>query len=76
MSMNRRQFLSSTAATAASATLMGLSGARALPPAREINVAAIYDLSGGLDIYGKPVMDALRFAAERSTPRAVCSAGN
>ncbi|PJI52853.1 urea ABC transporter, partial [Methylobacterium radiotolerans] len=29
-----------------------------------MNVAAIYDLSGGLDIYGKPVMDALRFAAE------------
>ncbi|KAF1020795.1 MAG: Aliphatic amidase expression-regulating protein [Paracidovorax wautersii] len=25
---------------------------------------SIYDLSGGLDIYGKPVVDALRFAAE------------
>ncbi|WP_313690629.1 urea ABC transporter substrate-binding protein [Achromobacter mucicolens] len=65
MSMNRRQFLSSTAATAASATLMGLTGSRAFAAGEEkINVAAIYDLSGGLDIYGKPVMDALRFAAE------------
>lgn len=65
MNMNRRQFLSSSAATVASTTALSLIGTKAFAQKQEkINVAAIYDLSGGLDIYGKPVMDALRFAAE------------
>ncbi|QGZ65280.1 urea ABC transporter substrate-binding protein [Paraburkholderia acidisoli] len=63
MSMNRRRFLSTSAASVAGATLLGLNATRAFAQGK-INVAAIYDLSGGLDIYGKPVMDALRFAAE------------
>ena len=59
MRVNRRTFLQSTAATAAAG--MFSSGAWAEDP---INVASIHDLSGGLDIYGKPMVDALTLAVE------------
>src|SRR2546430_14820801 len=61
MKVNRRAFLQSTAATAA--TGMFSSSAWAEDP---INVASIHDLSGGLDIYGKPMVDALTLAIEEA----------
>src|SRR3979411_3551389 len=61
MKFNRRRFLQGTAATAA-AGMVG-SNAWAEDP---INVASIHDLSGGLDIYGKPMVDALTFAVEEA----------
>jgi urea transport system substrate-binding protein len=61
MKINRRSLLQSTAAAAAA----GMFGpnARAEDP---INVASIHDLSGGLDIYGKPMVDALTLAVEEA----------
>jgi len=61
MKLNRRTFLQSTAATAA--TGMFGSTAWAEDP---IGVAGIHDLSGGLDIYGKPMVDALTLAVEEA----------
>src|SRR5204862_5768147 len=61
MRVNRRTFLQSTAATAAAG--MFSSSAWAEDP---INVAIIHDLSGGLDIYGKPMVDALTLAIEEA----------
>jgi branched-chain amino acid transport system substrate-binding protein len=61
MKVNRRRFLQGTAVTAA-AGLFG-SSAWADDP---INVASIHDLSGGLDIYGKPMVDALTLAVEEA----------
>src|SRR5260370_19734163 len=61
MRFQRRRFLQGTAATAA-AGMFG-SNAWAEDP---INVASIHDLSGGLDIYGKPMVDALTLAVEES----------
>jgi urea transport system substrate-binding protein len=61
MTLNRRRFLQSTAATAA--TGMFASSAYAEDP---IGVASIHDLSGGLDIYGKPMIDALTLAVEEA----------
>ena len=61
MRVNRRTFLQSTAATAAAG--MFSSSAWAEDP---INVASIHDLSGGLDIYGKPMVDALTLAVEEA----------
>src|SRR5437588_12158592 len=59
MKVNRRKFLQGTAAAAAA-------GAFASPAWAEdpINVASLHDLSGGLDIYGKPMVDALTLAVE------------
>src|ERR1700754_2109541 len=59
MKVNRRTFLQTTAATAAAG--MFSSSAWAEDP---INVASIHDLSGGLDIYGKPMVDAFTLAIE------------
>ena len=61
MKVNRRRFLQTTAATAA-AGMLG-STAWADDP---ISVASIHDLSGGLDIYGKPMVDALTLAVEEA----------
>jgi urea transport system substrate-binding protein len=57
MKVNRRSFLQGTAAAAAAG--MFSSGALAEDA---ISVASIHDLSGGLDIYGKPMVDALTLA--------------
>ena len=63
MTLNRRQFLkTSSAAALAASTLSG--AARHAYAADTINVASIHDLSGGLDIYGKPMLDALTLAVE------------
>src|SRR3979409_438376 len=61
MKLNLRRLLQGTAATAA-AGMFG-SSAWAEDP---INVASIHDLSGGLDIYGKPMVDALTLAVEEA----------
>jgi urea transport system substrate-binding protein len=62
MSFSRRQFLTSAAAGTAGAFL-GLDRASAAEP---IGVASLHDLSGGLDIYGKPMVDALTLAVEEA----------
>jgi urea transport system substrate-binding protein len=59
MKINRRSFLQSTAAAAA----VGTFGPNAWAE-DPIKVASVHDLSGGLDIYGKPMVDALTFAVE------------
>ena len=61
MSMHRRKFLTGTAAAIAA-------GAFSRPALAEdpIGVASIHDLSGGLDIYGKPMVDALTLAIEEA----------
>jgi urea transport system substrate-binding protein len=64
MQVNRRNFLQGAAAAAAAASAGAFaSSARA---ADTINVAGIHDLSGGLDIYGKPMVDALTLAVEEA----------
>src|SRR5580700_13252 len=64
MQVNRRNFLQGAAAAAAAAGAGAFaSSARAAEP---INVAGIHDLSGGLDIYGKPMVDALTLAVEEA----------
>jgi urea transport system substrate-binding protein len=62
MQFNRRRFLQGAAAVAAGAGSV-VSSARA---EEAINVASIHDLSGGLDIYGKPMVDALTLAVEEA----------
>jgi branched-chain amino acid transport system substrate-binding protein len=61
--MNRRDFLRVTTSSAIFAV-----GASTLPKsafaADNILVGGIHDLSGGLDLYGKPMADALILAAE------------
>ncbi len=61
MKLNRRKFVQGTAATLAAGTFGSSAWA-----ADEINVASIHDLSGGLDIYGKPMVDALTLAVEEA----------
>jgi urea transport system substrate-binding protein len=61
MNINRRTLLKSTAAVAAAGAFP--SQAWAEDP---ISVASIHDLSGGLDIYGKPMVDALMLAVEEA----------
>ena len=61
MKVNRRRFLEGTAATAA----VGMFGSSAWAE-DPINVASIHDLSGGLDIYGKPMVDAMTLAVEEA----------
>ncbi len=66
MKVDRRGFMQGAAATAA--MLAGGSAfARAARAADDtIKVASIHDLSGGLDIYGKPMVDALTLAIEEA----------
>src|SRR6202795_4664815 len=61
MKVNRRKFLQGTAAAAATGAFG--SSAWAEDP---IGVASIHDLSGGLDIYGKPMVDAITLAVEEA----------
>jgi branched-chain amino acid transport system substrate-binding protein len=65
MTLNRREFLQSAAAGAALAAGTG-AFSRAAFAADPIKVASIHDLSGGLDIYGKPMVDALTLAVEEA----------
>ena len=62
MNVNRRKFLQSAAAVSLGASAFAT---RALSE-EPITVVGIHDLSGGLDIYGKPMVDALTFAVEEA----------
>ena len=61
--MDRRQFIK-TSGYAAVAGGSGLLLPTAALAADDIAVGSIHDLSGGLDIYGKPMVDALTLAIE------------
>jgi branched-chain amino acid transport system substrate-binding protein len=63
MKLDRRQFLKATTASAAVLAAPGILSSGAFA-ADEIKVGSIHDLSGGLDIYGKPMVDALTLAVE------------
>lgn len=65
MKLDRRQFLKTSAATAAALSSSAAISSRAFA-ADDIKVAGIHDLSGGLDIYGKPMVDALTLAVEET----------
>ena len=65
MNVNRREFLQRATAATAAAAGAGAFGSSAYA-ADMINVAGIHDLSGGLDIYGKPMVDALTLAVEEA----------
>ena len=61
MNIDRRQFLGTAAALAGASALAAPAFA-----ADSIKVGSLHDLSGGLDIYGKPMVDALTFAIEEA----------
>jgi urea transport system substrate-binding protein len=61
MQVNRRRFLQGAAAIAGAGGLVSTARAE-----DAISVASIHDLSGGLDIYGKPMVDALTLAVEEA----------
>ena len=58
MKINRRQTLGLLGSTAALACPSILAAQDNTP----ITVSALYDLSGGLDVYGTPIIDTLKFA--------------
>jgi urea transport system substrate-binding protein len=60
MTTSRRQFLKLAGATALAAPYVSRAWAQSSP----VKIAAIYDLSGGLEVTGKPMIDALTFAVE------------
>ena len=65
MKIARRNLLKTSAATAAAFTAGSALSSRSFA-ADPIKVASIHDLSGGLDIYGKPMVDALTLAIEEA----------
>jgi len=62
MNSTRRTFLKGSAATAAVLATPGIIGKAAAADA--IKMVGILDQSGGLDIYGKPMVDAMTMAVE------------
>lgn len=64
MSMNRRDFLKKTALSSATLAVGPSLLANPALAADSILVGGIHDLSGGLDLYGKPMADALVLATE------------
>ena len=60
--MDRRFFIKSSGATLAGTSSLVLP--LSVLAADEIGIGSIHDLSGGLDIYGKPMLDALTLAIE------------
>ena len=61
--MDRRRFLQGSTLAAAAGSYGVMLPTSALA-ADEIAIGSIHDLSGGLDIYGKPMVDALTLAVE------------
>ena len=61
MNIDRRQLLGTAVALAGASTLSAPAFA-----ADPIKVGSLHDLSGGLDIYGKPMVDALTLAIEEA----------
>jgi urea transport system substrate-binding protein len=64
MRADRRRFLKAAGATVAAVSLAPTIVRDAVAQANVIKVAAIHDLSGGLDIYGRPMVDCLNYAVE------------
>lgn len=64
MRADRRRFLKAAGATLGAVSLAPTIVRDAFAQANVIKVAAIHDLSGGLDIYGRPMVDCLNFAVE------------
>ncbi|RPH83755.1 MAG: urea ABC transporter [Candidatus Rokuibacteriota bacterium] len=64
MRADRRRFLKAAGATLGAVSLAPAIVGDALAQANVIKVAAIHDLSGGLDIYGRPMVDCLNYAVE------------
>jgi urea transport system substrate-binding protein len=64
MRADRRRFLKAAGATLGAVSLAPTVLREAFAQANVIKVAAIHDLSGGLDIYGRPMVDCLNFAVE------------
>ena len=62
MSINRRSILKGAAATSAVLAAPGIIGRAAA--ADSIKMVGILDQSGGLDIYGKPMVDATKMAVD------------
>jgi urea transport system substrate-binding protein len=75
MRPDRRTFLKAAGATLGAVTLAPTILREAFAQANVIKVAAIHDLSGGLDIYGRPMVDCLNFAVEEINGAGGCSAG-
>jgi urea transport system substrate-binding protein len=63
MPISRRRFVQSAAAVASS-PMLSAPFVRAAAAADPIKIAALYDLSGGLEIAGKPMLDTLTYAVE------------
>ena len=63
MELSRRHFIT-TAATSTAALTLGIGLPRPAAAADDILIGSLHDLSGGLDAYGKPMQDAMIFAAE------------
>ena len=64
MRPDRRRFLKAAGATLGAVSLAPTIVRDAFAQANVIKVAAIHDLSGGLDIYGRPMVDCLSYAVE------------
>ena len=64
MRADRRRFLKAAGATLGAVSLAPSIVRDAFAQANVIKVAAIHDLSGGLDIYGRPMVDCLNYAVE------------
>ena len=64
MGVDRRTFLKVAGATLGTLSLAPGVLREALAQTNVIKVAAIHDLSGGLDIYGRPMVDCLAFAVQ------------
>src|SRR5438552_17906093 len=67
MRADRRRFLKAAGATLGAVSLAPTIVRDAFAQANVIKVAAIHDLSGGLDIYGRPMVDCLSYAVEEIT---------
>ena len=63
MTMNRRQLMKLTAGAAAATGFGSFSIGRAIA-AETIPIAGIHDASGGIDIYGRPMINCLALAVE------------
>jgi len=64
MRADRRTFLKTAGATLGAVSLAPWVVREAFAQADAIKVASIHDLSGGLDIYGRPMVDCLTYAVE------------
>ena len=64
MRADRRRFLKAAGAGLGAVSLAPTIVRDAFAQANVIKVAAIHDLSGGLDIYGRPMVDCLNYAVE------------